>query len=368
MLTALLPEREKLAYTLRRRAESSAANGSDGQRSFKVLSGSRKDFFWGIMDGESASISALNKAAARPKLNLCHKMADDKGVFIVFRAVLELGQLKGARAMLGIFASASSHKDRASLEKEFAICRLNLPHTLEIEEQVSQLAEGGEESAWVEKLADSLTTVLRDRGPMNADEFRLIVRTLIEHLEALHAAGWAHLDLKPSQILVEHNRDGKMIKAYVTDFGLAAKLTSEGDTGLGLRGSPGYYAPEWGHTVYARDAVKIDIFTLGVTLLNMRYGLRRGREGLLGEQHDRVPFADPVPKVIDLKRTLDSEADLDEADIILLRCVDRHPEQRPSLEELKNTLWTALEMEAAPRDGIRSQKAPAKGKEAAIQR
>ncbi|WP_409484803.1 protein kinase domain-containing protein [Arsenicicoccus dermatophilus] len=84
-----------------------------------------------------------------------------------------------------------------------------------------------------------LDDYVEERGPLRGDELVSFAGALVEALEAIHAAGVIHRDLKPGNVLVV---DGDPV---VIDFGIAhvaddVRLTS---TGL-VMGTPGYLAPE----------------------------------------------------------------------------------------------------------------------------
>jgi serine/threonine-protein kinase len=108
----------------------------------------------------------------------------------------------------------------------------------------------------------------RERALPTAEALR-IVRELADALACAHTAGIVHRDVKPENVLLEHNH------AVLADFGVAralehtslsGRLTS---TGLGL-GTPGYMAPEQfgGETVDARA----DLYALGVIAYEMLAG------------------------------------------------------------------------------------------------
>ena len=85
----------------------------------------------------------------------------------------------------------------------------------------------------------SLDDVVTDEGPLGPDELVRLGRGLVEALEAIHAVGVVHRDLKPGNVLLE---DGEPV---VIDFGIAhiaddVRLTSSGL----VMGTPGYLSPE----------------------------------------------------------------------------------------------------------------------------
>jgi serine/threonine protein kinase len=85
----------------------------------------------------------------------------------------------------------------------------------------------------------SLDDVVTDEGPLSPDELVRLGRGLVEALEAIHAVGVVHRDLKPGNVLLE---DGEPV---VIDFGIAhiaddVRLTSSGL----VMGTPGYLSPE----------------------------------------------------------------------------------------------------------------------------
>ncbi len=87
---------------------------------------------------------------------------------------------------------------------------------------------------------DDLATVIRDRGPLPADEAVGIVEQLASALDAAHELGLVHRDVKPQNVLLEGSH------AFLCDFGLAkpsaddSALTQAG----GIVGTLDYLAPE----------------------------------------------------------------------------------------------------------------------------
>ncbi|KAK9842028.1 hypothetical protein WJX81_004679 [Elliptochloris bilobata] len=102
---------------------------------------------------------------------------------------------------------------------------------------------------------------------MSSDLLLRIAEQMLTGLAGVHACGIAHLDFKPSNVLVAKGADGHVV-CYVADFGLAVQLDLQGRATLpGERGTPGFVAPEL--AVGARAAVvtaATDVYSYGCTL------------------------------------------------------------------------------------------------------
>src|SRR4051812_13004691 len=108
--------------------------------------------------------------------------------------------------------------------------------------------------------ADSLQSLLEQGGPLSPRAAARIGLDVLSALEAAHAAGIVHRDVKPANVLVE--RDGH---ACLTDFGIATTLGDSSLTTQGaLIGSPSYMAPERIHG--DEPAAPVDLWSLGATL------------------------------------------------------------------------------------------------------
>ena len=121
--------------------------------------------------------------------------------------------------------------------------------------------DGGKPWLVMERVsASSLQEILEERGPLPPAAVARIGLDVLAALEAAHAAGIVHRDVKPANVLVD--RDGG---ARLTDFGIA---TATGDpsltTGGALIGSPSYMAPERANNEQPGPAV--DLWSLGATL------------------------------------------------------------------------------------------------------
>jgi serine/threonine protein kinase len=85
----------------------------------------------------------------------------------------------------------------------------------------------------------SLDEVVAERGALSGDELLRLGRGLVGALDAIHAVGVIHRDLKPGNLLIE---DGEPV---VIDFGIAHVADDIRLTSAGLvMGTPGYLSPE----------------------------------------------------------------------------------------------------------------------------
>lgn len=110
---------------------------------------------------------------------------------------------------------------------------------------------------------ESLRARLERSGPLPADEAVRILGVASDALDAAHAAGVVHRDVKPDNVLLERETG----RVYLVDFGIAAVATTASDrltSGGLLVGTPRYMSPEQlspGGSVDARS----DIYSLGLT-------------------------------------------------------------------------------------------------------
>ena len=141
-----------------------------------------------------------------------------------------------------------------------------------------------------------------------------------EALDAAHAAGLVHRDVKPGNILVAAGPDGE--QAYVCDFGLARHVSSVGSlTGdRGFVGTVDYVAPEQirGETVDGRA----DVYALGCVLFECLAGERPFER----ESELAVVFAhlnEPPPRLTELRPELPAAWDG-----VVARALAKEPDAR----------------------------------------
>lgn len=147
-----------------------------------------------------------------------------------------------------------------------------------------------------------LDSVLKRFGPLTPPRAVAIITQIASALDAAHAAGVMHRDIKPQNILV--TRDDF---AYLVDFGIASATTDEKLTQLGTAvGTWKYMAPE--RFSDAEVTYRADIYALACVLFECLTGsppYRADSAGVLVSAHMTGPIPTPstqrpgVPKAFD---------------------------------------------------------------------
>jgi tRNA A-37 threonylcarbamoyl transferase component Bud32 len=160
--------------------------------------------------------------------------------------------------------------------------------------------------------------------------------SVLQGLQAVHAAGIVHRDIKPTNILVD--QDGAV---FLVDFGIAKMVDPalargtfpHGITGLGrVLGTPEYISPEQVKGDQATAAS--DLWSLGVTLYFALQGhtpfARRSANPVQAIQ-DAILYDDPLPP--SRKGPLAR---------LVLDLLNKNPQQRPSVEAVIAVLESIL--------------------------
>jgi serine/threonine-protein kinase len=153
--------------------------------------------------------------------------------------------------------------------------RINHPYVIEIID-VGQ-AEDGSLFLVMELLTGmSLdTAVRRQRPPMLVHEFLALMRDVAEALAAAHRCGVVHRDLKPTNVFLHKDRDGRTVPK-VLDFGVSKVIEKGSDslTVVGtILGSPLYMSPEQAMGAEGIDG-RTDVFAFGSMLFEALVGHR----------------------------------------------------------------------------------------------
>jgi serine/threonine-protein kinase len=185
----------------------------------------------------------------------------------------------------------------------------------------------------------SLQTLLRARGAISPDETLRIAEQIGGALDAAHAAGLVHRDVKPANILLSEALD----HAYLCDFGLAKPAGADGMTEAGtFLGTADYCAPEQieGGAIDGRT----DLYALGAVLFHCLAGeppYRCESELAVLEAHLR----EPPPALSTVRPGLPAALDG-----VLVTAMAKHPGVRyASGRDLAAALADAL---AGPDDAV----------------
>jgi hypothetical protein len=113
---------------------------------------------------------------------------------------------------------------------------------------------------------ETLKDLIRREGPLPASEAVAYAIEIARALGAAHARHIVHRDVKPQNVLIDHEGTAK-----VTDFGIARTLEEDGLTADGrVLGTTDYVSPEQalGRAVTGRS----DLYSLGIVLYEMLTG------------------------------------------------------------------------------------------------
>jgi serine/threonine protein kinase/alpha-tubulin suppressor-like RCC1 family protein len=135
----------------------------------------------------------------------------------------------------------------------------------------------------------TLKQLIHESGPLSPERAERVMREVALALEAAHAMGIVHRDVKPENIFIDH--DGR---ALLADFGVARSMSSETQltmSGVAI-GTPTYMAPEQidGAELDGRG----DVYSLGLVGWEMLMG-RRPWDGeslyavLYHQKHHELP-------------------------------------------------------------------------------
>ncbi|MGB3441902.1 MAG: serine/threonine-protein kinase [Actinophytocola sp.] len=184
-----------------------------------------------------------------------------------------------------------------------------------------------------------LSTTLTNHGPMHPAAAVDVIRQVAGALDAAHAEGLLHRDVKPSNVLLDAGGF-----AYLVDFGIARSMGAGADiTGTGIPiGTVAYMAPERFGTQPVDH--RVDVYSLACLLFQCLTGTPPfPDENALALMHAHVDRVPPRPSA--------HRPGLSPAfDDVIATGMAKRPEQRfPSAGELAAAAGRALAQPVPPR-------------------
>jgi serine/threonine-protein kinase len=179
---------------------------------------------------------------------------------------------------------------------------------------------------------EALDVRLAEKGRLSVVETLRLLEQVLSALEAAHAAGVIHRDLKPGNVFLQKLADGKDF-ARLLDFGLSRSVDSSG-RGSGIVGTPTYMAPEQAKD--GKPTPAVDLYSVGC----MAYELLSGRPpfeaqsawGVI-EQH----LTKPPKRLSQVVLELD-----DEVDEFVHSLLDKDATKRPSAKDARRAVARLL--------------------------
>jgi eukaryotic-like serine/threonine-protein kinase len=192
---------------------------------------------------------------------------------------------------------------------------------------------------------ESLQARIDRVGPLDLGSMLRIASQIADGLQAAHAHGLVHRDVKPANILVEFGTE----RAMLTDFGVVRALDDATMTNSGsIAGTPEYMSPE--QATGAPLDFRSDFFSLG----SVMYAMLAGRSPFRAESALGVlrRVSDDVPRPL---KQLNPQLPVWAVDLIRW-LHQKSPEDRPATSEAFSTAiraglshWNAPEQFAAPK-------------------
>ena len=197
-----------------------------------------------------------------------------------------------------------------------------------------------------------LRAVIAAEGRLSPARATGILSQLSAALDAAHAHGLVHRDVKPGNVLLA--REGDREQVYLTDFGLAKPASNPGRTQVGkFVGTLDYAAPEQlqGQRVDART----DVYAAGCMLYEMLTGhvpFEQEHEASIIYAHMTSPPPSARALVPDLPPAIDA---------VIERAMAKNPDERyPSAGDLGRAVLAAM----AGGQGVVSERSVATGRAA----
>ena len=170
-------------------------------------------------------------------------------------------------------------------------------------------------------------------GKTNPVLSKRILRDIASGLATMHAAGFAHRDIKLDNVMLELSEDGEFVRAVIIDFGFTMRVS---DIPIGYQpGSICYSAPEIPQRGICSE--KVDIWAFGVII----FAILHGYYPIWSKYQDPIREAKEVFQKLqklsespELPIYIKGNKDIYDLHMICARCLKFDSSARPSAEEL----------------------------------
>ncbi len=221
----------------------------------------------GVMEIQAAQMTADPTILAGTPYRLLKKIGEGASGEVFEAEHVELGRRYAVKVLTSAHAAAHDAVDRFRREAR-AVAKLSHPNLVQLHDFGK--STDGRVFLAMELLEGATLDIHAEKGLTWRESIRLALQAT-RALEAAHAAGVVHRDLKPQNLFLTTEGDLKLL-----DFGVAMALAETGDErkqkGFAVFGTPEYMAPEQvaGENVDAR----CDIYALGCVLYELVTGTR----------------------------------------------------------------------------------------------
>jgi serine/threonine-protein kinase len=229
------------------------------------------------------------------------------------------GRPVALKILLSEMAGNEEFRRRFERESEYA-SSLNHPNIVRVHEFGE--ANGVAYMAMEYVPGKDLTAELAG-GPLTPERTIEILEQVASALDAVHATGLYHRDVKPANVLVGEDEESGALRCRLTDFGLSKHPSQDSSplTSAGFFvGTCQYVAPE---QILAKELDhRVDVYSLGCLL----YECLAGEPPFTRPREEQVLYAhiqDPPPKLSQVKPELPAAMD-----DVIAKALAKEPEER----------------------------------------
>jgi serine/threonine protein kinase len=218
-----------------------------------------------------------------------------------------------------------------SLEHNHIARVLNYGEDQNFHYQVTEWVNDGSLSTWLQRQT-------RDGARPDLRMALDFMRQASDGLAFAHRKGVVHGEIEPENILLQATAGGSY-RVKLSDFAIARLVANASaqasNDDAGPVNSPKYISPEQCMGVEGDD--RSDIYSFGVVMYHVFTGLVPFEVRNLGEAANKHVYDQPTP-IRDIRPELRPDLEA-----IVMRCLRKMPVERPSAEEIRDTLQAILD-------------------------